>query len=210
MQHQEDAKIHSYSGVDIKAGVLIPQYNSLDANRNITQASMAFKTWAELQTISISSERPAGPVRVLGVAAPRDHVRGVRTIAGSMIFSVLDKDVFYDLYKSHDREAPADYPMFVDMIPPFHVVLSAQNEYGNEASCAIVGITLTNFGTTFSIDDLMIEATYSYVAKFVHPFMNRTKWRNELYDSWNKDGGSRFSHEGPPKDLNIEATSILE
>ena len=116
-----------------------------------------------------------------------------------MIFSVLDRDVFADFYaKNYDREAPADYPCFVDMIPEFHIVISALNEFGSSASCAIMGVTLTNMGTTYSIDDLMLEATYTYVARFVHPFMDRTAWRSEMYKFvWNVDSEPRVSKEGP-------------
>jgi hypothetical protein len=165
-------KYNSFSGVDIKAAIWIPPHRG--------NATGSFKTWAELQTLTVSSERPPGPARVLGSAAPRGYVRGVRTIAGSMIFTVLDRDVFAETYQRYEGENPEEYPAFVDQIPPFHVIIDATNEIGFAAGSAIIGVVLSNFGTTYSVDDLMLEATYTYVAQYVHPFVNMEKWRSEL------------------------------
>lgn len=163
---------NSFSGIDCRAAVWIPP--------NKFHPQGTYKIWAELQTVTISSERPAGPVRVLGMAAPRDYIRGVRTIAGSLIFTVLDIDVFADIIHPSDHEAPADYPIYVDMIPPFHIILNARNEMGSMASLSILDCTLTNMGQTFSVDDLLLESTYTYVAKYVTPFMNKKNWRAGL------------------------------
>jgi hypothetical protein len=165
-------RFNSFSGVDIKTAVWIPPAHDADPG--------SFKTWGELQTLTVSSERPAGPVRVLGAAAPRGYVRGVRTIAGSMIFTVLDRDVFADIYKGYEGENPDQFPSFVDQIPPFHIIIDATNEMGFAAGSAIIGATITNFGTTYSVDDLMLEATYTYVAQYVHPFVNMSTWRQGL------------------------------
>jgi len=166
---------NSFSGVDIKCAVWVPPHKY--------SASGSYKIWSELQTLTISSERPAGPVRTLGVAGVRDYVRGVRTIAGSMVFTVLDRDVFADIYQNHEAENPAEHPLFVDQIPPFHIIISANNEMGFSATASIIGVTLTNFGQTYSVDDLMLEATYTYVAKYASPFMNKKSWRAGLAQS---------------------------
>jgi hypothetical protein len=163
---------NSFSGVDCRAAIWIPP--------NKFHPQGTYKIWAELQTVTISSERPAGPVRVLGMATPRDYVRGVRTIAGSLIFTVLDVDVFADILHPSDHEAPAEYPIYVDMIPPFHIILNARNEMGSMASLSIIDCTLTNLGQTFSVDDLLLESTYTYVAKYVTPFMNKKGWHAGL------------------------------
>lgn len=165
---------NSFSGVDIRAAIWIPPSDE--------NPSGSYKVWSELQTVTISSERPAGPVRCLGMASVRDYVRGVRTIAGSLIFTLLDKDVFADLYQSSVKESPSYCPTFVDMIPSFHLVLSGVNEFGLAAGLVIAECTLTNMGQTFSVDDLMLEATYTYVAKYASPFVSPNGWRAALDD----------------------------
>ncbi|MDD3412436.1 MAG: hypothetical protein PHY47_00385 [Lachnospiraceae bacterium] len=55
-------------------------------------------------------------------------------------------------------------PTYVDQIPPFDVVLSAANEYGERASMRIVGVELMNENSGFSIDDIVVEQQYTYIA----------------------------------------------
>jgi hypothetical protein len=55
-------------------------------------------------------------------------------------------------------------PNYVDQIPPFDVVLSAANEYGEKASMKIIGVELMNENSGFSIDDIVVEQQYTYIA----------------------------------------------
>jgi hypothetical protein len=186
---------NSFSGIDCRAAIWIPP--------NKFHPQGTYKVWAELQTVTISSERPAGPVRCLGIAGVRDHVRGVRTIAGSLIFTVLDVDIFLDILHPDGREAPAEYPIFVDMIPPFHIILNARNEMGSAAGLSIIDCTLTNLGQTFSVDDLLLEATYTYVAKYVTPFMNKSGWQAGLAQAIsNIDSGVEKTSNAHPRRRN--------
>lgn len=59
---------------------------------------------------------------------------------------------------------------YVDQIPPFDVVLSAANEYGERASMKVVGIELMNENSGFSIDDIVIEQQFTYVAIDITPW----------------------------------------
>jgi len=56
-------------------------------------------------------------------------------------------------------------PWFVDQIPPFDVTLAAANEYGSLAIMRIFGIELLNEGYGVSIDDMVSETQYTYVAR---------------------------------------------
>lgn len=53
---------------------------------------------------------------------------------------------------------------YVDQIPPFDVVISAANEYGAQSYMKIIGIELLNENSGFSIDDIVVEQQYTYVA----------------------------------------------
>lgn len=184
VSHPRYLEYNSFSGSDIKAAVWVPP-NPISGRRE-----GSYKLWAELQTITVSSARPPGAVRALGLAGVRDYIRGVRTIAGSMIFTVFNRDVFYELYQKSSKESPAEHPIFVDMIPPFHVLIDANNEMGSSATASILDITLSNYGTTYSIDDLMLESTYSYVAKYVTPLAIKDGWHSGLAQAVSKmDGG---------------------
>lgn len=141
-----------------------------------------FQEFGNLQTLTISSHRPAAPVRRLG-HANATWVRTVRTFAGSLIFNRLDRDSFTSAYGKSELERADDVPFFVDQMPKFHILLSARNELGMRASSAILNITLTDFGDTYTVEDLVPEQTYAYVAEWVHPFMDRDNWRQELKDA---------------------------
>ena len=81
-----DSPLTGFSGADIKASVTITP------ERSKSPGQQALKTFAELQTITITSHRGAGAVRCLGESHVRDYTRGTRTFGGTLVFSVLEKD----------------------------------------------------------------------------------------------------------------------
>lgn len=131
------------------------------------------KVFADLQTISISSTRSVSPVRVLGSANPVNYTRGASTIAGSLVFASLNQDAFNEVYDVSiaERVLSATTNLVSDQLPPFSIVITAANESGGAAVQAIHGITLVNYGTTYSVDDLYTEVVYSYVATSMTPFI---------------------------------------
>lgn len=75
-----------------------------------------------------------------------------------------------------DQEAAI--PWYPDQLPPFDVVLAAANEYGALATMRILGVELMNNGYGVSIDDIVSEHSYTYIATGVLP------WRSlGLHDS---------------------------
>lgn len=151
---------NSYSGTDISAQIVLPNEEKP-------------LHLGELQTISYSIHRENKPVRVLGKVNPKGFVKGPRTIAGSLIFTVFDTYAFYRLeqYKHLVYGTSAQYglatnPMFplADMLPPFDIVLTFSNEYGKFSRMKILGVTIVDEGGTMSIDDLITEQVYTYMA----------------------------------------------
>lgn len=57
--------------------------------------------FGEIQTISYSIYRPTRPVYALGRINPKGVVRGQRTIAGSLIFTVFDRHVLKQVMESY-------------------------------------------------------------------------------------------------------------
>ena len=139
----------SFSGSDIICLIAVPQTSSTTA---------AIEIEDRLQTITVTSARSIMPVRRLGETNPIAYTRGSRTIAGSMVFTTGLRDAFLNYFanKSKDDGEPISEPtIFVDQIPRFDMVFQGLNEVEGIVSQAILrGVTLTNFGTTFSIDDI--------------------------------------------------------
>ena len=69
---------------------------------------------------------------------------------------------------SSDQETAI--PWYPDQIPPFDVVLSAANEYGALATMRILGVELMNNGYGVSIDDIVSEHSYTYIAHAMLPW----------------------------------------
>jgi hypothetical protein len=145
-----------------------------------------------LYTFSYSTFRDITPVRGLGQAAALGHARGYRTIAGTMVFTLFNKDAFYDMisHTAHDRNASGWWPVLVDQIPAFNLVLIASTEVTREVYAPEYGdtmrkttlpagsptsrllvyqVTLSSEGSTFSVDDMITEGVYNYHALGVAP-----------------------------------------
>jgi len=148
----------SYAGTDITASIIIPgESGPLDIG--------------ELQTISYSIHRENTPVRSLGRVGPRGFVKGPRTIAGSLIFTQFDLYAFYKLKTYADHLTAGLYPLS-DMLPPFDVTISFSNEMGSFSKLRIYGITIVDEGSTMSVDDLITEQTFTYMARGIQPMIN--------------------------------------
>lgn len=100
------------------------------------------------------------------------------TIAGSMIFTVFNIYPFYRLaqYKELVRAGTGQSPLFplADMLPPFDVVLTFSNEYGQFARMKITGMVIVDEGGVMSIEDLITESTFTFMANGIIPLTPHT------------------------------------
>ena len=83
--HEYAKSYSSYSGADIVASI----------NR---------KVFAELQGITYSISRAKAPIYTMGSAEPRSFSRGNRGIAGTLVFSVFDRDALMDAFQKDFEE----------------------------------------------------------------------------------------------------------
>jgi hypothetical protein len=129
---------------------------------------------AEIQTISYSIHRENAPVRTLGHVNPRGFVKGARTIGGSLIFTVFNEYAFYRIkeYRQIMAETGLFFAPLADMLPPFDIVLTFFNEYGLGAKMKIYGVTIIDEGQTMSVDDLITEQTYMFMARGIQPMIS--------------------------------------
>ena len=121
----------------------------------------------EAQTVTYSVFRPVTPVYNLGSATPAGYVRGERTIAGSIIFTVFDRNVllnaFYNAYASAGAKC-ANNEFLTDELPPFDIHMTFLNEYGQQAYLVIHDVYVTTEGQVMSIEDMITENTLQYLA----------------------------------------------
>lgn len=159
----------SYAGVDISAAMVIP---TIDRATGSVQGTDVLEL-GELQTISYSMHRENAPARTLGHVNPRGFIKGGRTIGGSLIFTVFNEYAFYRIreFRQIMSETGLFFAPLADMLPPFDVVLSFFNEYGLAGKMKIYGITIVDEGQTMSVDDLITEQTYMYMARGIQPLI---------------------------------------
>lgn len=136
-------------------------YNSFagtDIVAVITPSSGKSITLGELQTISYSVFRSTSPVFALGRINAKGVVRGARTIAGSLIFTVFDRHVLYQVMQEYDDINKSDE------IPAFDVTINFMNEYGESSQLTLYGVHLMSEGQTMSVEDMITENTMEFIA----------------------------------------------
>lgn len=160
----------SFAGVDINATIVVP---TIDRETGAIGESDILEL-AELQTISYSIHRENSPIRTIGHSNPRGFVKGGRTIGGSLIFTVFNEYAFYRIkeFRQMMAETGLFFAPLADMLPPFDIVLSFFNEYGLAAKMKIYGVTIVDEGGTMSVDDLITEQTYTYMARGIQPLVS--------------------------------------
>jgi hypothetical protein len=64
-------------------------------------------------------------------------------------------------------------PWYVDQIPPFDVVLTGANEHGALNIMKILGLELMNSGYGVSVDDIVSEHSYTWIAHGIIPWISQ-------------------------------------
>jgi hypothetical protein len=157
---------NSFSGADIVAYIHIPpqQISGDEIAGPNSQTEPVVGILGNLQTISYSTFREVEPVRSLGKTYADAYTRGPRTVAGSIVWTVLDQYVLAEALKYSYVDSYDPTTILIDQIPPFNIIITFNNEYGDVATMGIYGVRIVNEGATFSIDDMITEQTNSYIA----------------------------------------------
>lgn len=153
----------------------------------------------ELQGISWTTTREKAPLYVMGRVDPIAYSRGKRGIAGSMIFLTFDRAALLttlreqSLFFARAREVKPEYRVvkelerkqgtdpvqtgaalanafYPDQIPPFNVVLVAENEYGGGSKMVIKNCEILNNGSGVSVDDITTDESMTYVCSSITPW----------------------------------------
>lgn len=122
----------------------------------------------EAQTMTYSVYTVTTPVYNLGMNKPAGFVKGPRTIAGSIIFTVFDRhaliSAFHYAYDNYLDAQCLDKDYLSDELPPFDLQVSFMNEYGQSAGLTVHDVRINSEGQVMSIEDMITENTMQYVA----------------------------------------------
>lgn len=163
-------RIASFAGADF----VVMGYSPEGSDQTIVE-------FANLQTLSISTTRDVSGKRVLGTSWVEEFSMGNRTVAGSLVFTLVDGDALqrFRALWSHNNEQDVVNPL-PDAIPPFNVILSGSNEYGTSIAGALLGVQLVNSGIAFGVQDSFTEQTFSYVARRYIPLRGTAGFKDNL------------------------------
>jgi hypothetical protein len=134
------------------------------------------KQLLEATTISVSIHREVAPVRAGGYINPKGFALGKRTIAGSLIVTQFTADVLFNFLQSIMQIDGSKDSIFtkVDQLPPFNITMIFTNEAGFASQRKLLGVKFVTDGTTYSIQDMMVEQTLSWMALDFTPLMPMT------------------------------------
>ena len=105
-------------------------------------------------------------------SADKDE-KGIRNTIGkdaAGIFNISQDSAFTAGQADSSFNQELVNPWYADQIPPFDIVLAAANEYGAQAVMKIFGVELLNENSGVSIDDIVTEQQYTYIARSITPW----------------------------------------
>lgn len=175
-----DSDKEGYSAADIQACILPqPEYG---INAPVYLGTLAM--------LSISSHRDKFPVSSCARVGPRGFTAGHRTIAGTLAFHTIDREAFTKLTAAARYHWRVPDTILADEFPSFDIVITMVNESGDASYASIAGLTILDEGVTYSMDNVALMESYSYMAKSRTPLQpvldNRGVPTSTLADDYTK------------------------
>lgn len=147
----------TYTGCDMVVSLLFPQSYPIVVGT--------------ATTVSYSTFRSVQPVVTMGRVSVKGFAKGLRTVAGTIVFTMHEKSEIARL-KDTIGYLNAVLRLRPDELPPFDILITAANEAGAAAKMVIYGVTVYEEGQVMSVNDLFSENVWSYQARDVAPFDN--------------------------------------
>ncbi len=177
---------NSFSGVDIKAtfgGQVIGELQGVSYSVTREKAPIYTMGSADPRSFSRGKRGIAGTLiftvfdrsALISVFKDRDDNAG--------LFFAHDTDVARHDHQEGARSTQVHESVFTDnvwvqawypdQIPPFDIVLTAANEYGQVAKMSILSAEVLNEGSGVSVDDIVTEQQMTFVAREIAPWRPR-------------------------------------
>ena len=155
--YSTDSKITGgYTGTDI---VAVLRFSEIDVSPAV---------FGKLNTVSYSTYRDKFPVRSVGYTRAKGYTKGSRTVAGTLVFTLLDYGAINDFAKKlYKGENTSNLSLMPDELPPFSIDINFCNEYGNTTKISLIGAEIAEGNQAMSIKNMQINEQYSFVAQDV-------------------------------------------
>ncbi len=156
---------YSFSGSDCKAYAYYNKQKAIHLDN--------------ISTVSISVHEAKAPVRRLGHMAPVGYTRGIRTIAGSLVFTIVGSEHPLEYLRRTDSkrvryysEDPNNSRKNPVKLSPFNLMLLYKTELPHSVGSKLVlkGVEFLNEGLVTSVNDLISEIVLQFVALDIDEF----------------------------------------
>lgn len=136
------------------------------------------------------------------VTTANEDVQGAITAAGASTMPNIDTDFLNPANRAFQAEIPISSPYddqevakvwHADQILPFNIAVAAANEYGAAASMKIYGVEVLNETSGFSVDDMVIECSWTFVAREIGPWQPSRASQKVAEKLYNANNGGLFS-----------------
>jgi hypothetical protein len=150
-------------------------YSSADITAYVSLPGKQSYRLGTLSMLSISTHRDKFPVTSLGRIRIKGYTAGPRTIGGTMVFSSFDRSVWHGLMsRPISYKGERNTLLLPDELPIFDISVTFVNEYGVVSYTGVLGVAILDEGETYSIDNISVMETYSYMAVDRIPFQPYT------------------------------------
>jgi hypothetical protein len=143
-----------------------------EKRKQLEELNKSMCVLGSLHTISYSSFREKFAVRSLGAVASKGYTHGPRTIAGTMVFNVLQSHELYKLADDLTQQEKGEehkkslHPgsVMLDQIEPFNLMLLFANEFGVYSSLHLFNVTIQTEGQSMSVDEVVTQNQMNFYA----------------------------------------------
>lgn len=160
--------METYTGADVRL--------LIEAAETPSNGHRYAKQLLEATTISVGTHREVAPVRAGGYINPKGFALGKRTIAGTLIVTQFTVEVLFRFLQSVMLNDGSKDTVFtkIDQLPPFNITMILTNEAGYASERKIIGVKFVTDGVVYSIQDMLIEQTISWMATDFTPLVPLT------------------------------------
>jgi len=117
-----------------------------------------------LAMISVSSHRDKFPVTACSRIGPKGFCSGHRVTAGTLMFNTIDREAFTKITNTARERWKTPDTLMADEFPGFDIVITFVNERGYASYSTIDGVTILDEGITYSMENIALMESYSYMA----------------------------------------------
>ena len=136
-----------------------------------------WKNLGTLDSLSYSTFREKNAVRTLGRSHAVAYTRGPRTIAGNLVFNVMQENELLEFANSSydetsSRNSGTPMAAMIDQIDPFHMILVFANEYGGYSAMHFYNVDIASENQRMSVHDIVLQNSMTFYSTDMLPIEN--------------------------------------